>query len=432
MNQYLEIVKSILERGVRKENRTGVDTLSLFNVNYEIDLDQGFPLLTTKKISWKNIVIENLWFLSGSRNINLLLKHGCKFWSPWADTSGNVPSAYGHFHRRFPTGDRMVQIDPRVLEVPAQTTKDPFDPSISQVGYGGSTLPVTVLDKNLYQEWSRMLERCYSPQCEDYKLYGAKGVFVCESWFSFTQFRKDCHSLPGWIDKLNSPSDFQLDKDYYSSNCYSRDTCVWLSKSDSDKYQDTRDLFRYHFPTDQIRWVIDQLKTNPNSRRLVVSAWDPTSAIHSQLPPCHAFWVLNATPLDPSEGTPYSLNLHLTQRSCDVGLGLAYNISGYSFLMSLFARFAGMKVGHFAHSIVDTHIYISKPDGSMEEYDHRPGLREQLNRTPRKLPRLIIAEDIRSLEDVENLLEYDTETIMSKFRLEGYDPHPAVNFKVAV
>ncbi|MGH7272517.1 MAG: thymidylate synthase [Polyangiaceae bacterium] len=102
MKQYQDLVRSVLARGTRKPSRTGVDTLSTFNENYEIDLREGFPLLTTKEISWKNIVIENLWFLSGDTHIGLLKKHGCKFWDPWADAGGLVPSAYGSFWRHFP------------------------------------------------------------------------------------------------------------------------------------------------------------------------------------------------------------------------------------------------------------------------------------------------------------------------------------------
>ncbi|MEO1173062.1 MAG: thymidylate synthase, partial [Myxococcota bacterium] len=102
MKQYHDAVRRVLEHGTRKENRTGVDTLSTFNVNYSIDLRDGFPLMTTKEVSWKNIVVENLWFLSGATDIALLRKHGCKFWDPWADENGKVPSAYGNFWRNFP------------------------------------------------------------------------------------------------------------------------------------------------------------------------------------------------------------------------------------------------------------------------------------------------------------------------------------------
>ena len=289
MKQYLDAVTETLEKGQRKANRTGVDTLSTFNINYEIDLREGFPLLTTKEISWKNIVIENLWFLSGETDIGLLKKHNCKFWDPWADDNGKVPSAYVNFWRNFP--------------------------------------------------------------------------------------------LPGG---------------------------------------DTND---------QVRYVVEQLKTNPMSRRMVVSAWAPGNAQTSALPPCHAFWVVNCQ--NDENGEPY-LCLHLTQRSCDIALGVPYNIAGYAFLLELFSRFSGIPAGIFGHTLIDAHIYTAKADGSMAEYDHIPGLREQLTREPRSLPRLTIDPSITSLDDMLPLLEMETDEIMAKFVLEGYDPHPAINFKVAV
>lgn len=292
MRQYLDAVAEVLERGQRKENRTGVDTLSTFNINYQIDLRKGFPLLTTKEISWKNIVVENLWFLSGDTHIELLRRHGCRFWDPWADSSNRVPSAYGNFWRHFPVHDN------------------------------GQT------------------------------------AFV-----------------------------------------------------------------------DQIAWVLDELARNPMSRRLVVSAWAPGNAQTSALPPCHALWILNVQ--NDAAGTPH-LCLHLTQRSCDIALGIPYNIAGYAFLLELFARFSGIRAGIFAHTLVDAHVYTAKADGSMSEYDHVPGLREQLQRAPRPLPRLDIDASIRGLEDVNALLDADTEDILAAFRLTGYQPHPPIKFKVAV
>ncbi|HSF19554.1 MAG TPA: thymidylate synthase [Vicinamibacteria bacterium] len=292
MKVYLDTVREVLEKGTRKENRTGVDTISTFNINYEVDLEDGFPLLTTKSISWKNIVIENLWFLSGVPDIGLLRRHGCKFWDPWVDESGRVPSAYGNFWRHFP---------------------------VHQNG---------------------------------------------EATFN-----------------------------------------------------------------DQISWVLKELKRDPMSRRLVVSAWAPGNAQTSALPPCHCLFVLNVQN-DPG-GQP-RLNLHLTQRSCDVALGVPYNIAGYSLLLELFSHFLGIRAGLFAHTLIDAHVYTAKQDGSLSEYDHVPGLREQLSRAPRALPRLRIAPDLRSLDDIEALLSEDTETVLSAFELEGYQPHPAIHFKVAV
>ncbi len=289
MKQYLDAVRETLEVGTRKSNRTGVDTLSTFNINYEIDLAEGFPLLTTKEISWKNIVIENLWFLSGKTDIALLKKHNCKFWDPWADENGKVPSAYGNFWRHFP-------------------------------------LP--------------------------------------ENGFN-----------------------------------------------------------------DQIAYVVETLKTNPMSRRMIVSAWAPGNAQTSALPPCHAFWVVNVQ--NDETGDP-RVCLHLTQRSCDIALGVPYNIAGYSLLLELFSRFSGIKPGVFGHTLIDAHIYTAKPDGSMAEYDHIPGLQTQLTRETRALPTLEIDPAITSLDDIEPLLSLETDEIMEKFQLHNYNPHPALQFKVAV
>ena len=293
MKPYLDTVREVLAKGTRKTNRTGVDTLSTFNINYEIDLREGFPLLTTKEISWKNIVVENLWFLSGDTHIGLLQKHKCKFWDPWADVDGKVPSAYGNFWRHFPIHDEQ-----------------------------------------------------------------------------------------------GAPS------------------------------------FK-----DQIAWVLEELTRNPMSRRLVVSAWAPGNALTSKLPPCHCLFMFNVQ--HDAHGEPL-LNLHLTQRSCDVALGLPYNIAGYALILELFSRFTGIAAGIFAHTLVDAHIYTSKPDGSMAEYDHVPGLLRQIEREPRSLPRVAIDPRIRTLGDLKPLLEASTDEVLSAFVLSGYHPHPPIAFKVAV
>jgi thymidylate synthase len=292
LKAYLDVVRAVLEKGTRKENRTGVDTISTFNENYEVDLAAGFPLLTTKRIAWKNIVVENLWFLSGDTNIRLLEKHGCKFWDPWADERGEVPSAYGNFWRHFPVHE------------------------------------------------------------------GGRAGYV-----------------------------------------------------------------------DQIAWVVGELRKNPMSRRMVVSAWAPGNAHTSKLPPCHAMFVLNVQ--NDRSGEP-RLCLHLTQRSCDVALGVPYNVAGYALLLELFSRFSGIRPGLFAHTLIDAHVYTAKPDGSMAEYDHVPGLRLQLAREPRALPRLVVDPSIRSLDDLGPLLAASTDELLAAFRLEGYDPHPPIAFKVAV
>jgi thymidylate synthase len=126
------------------------------------------------------------------------------------------------------------------------------------------------------------------------------------------------------------------------------------------------------------------------------------------------------------------LCLHLTQRSADVALGVPYNIAGYALLLELFARFSSLPAGLFAHTLIDAHVYTAKADGSMGEYDHVPGLKEQLEREPRPLPRLSIDPSIARIEDLKPLLEADTAAVMERFVLKGYNPHPAIAFKVAV
>lgn len=322
MEAYTDIVKNVLATGTRKENRTGVDTISTFHHSFELGfgarmvpegtqghyhLGEGFPLLTTKTISWKNIVVEMLWFLSGQTDISILKRHGCKFWDAWADENGKVPSAYGNFWRNFPVHGAPIQYSSGGVEV---------------------DIPIA-------------------------------GSF-----------------------------------------------------------------------NDQIRWVLGELRKNPMSRRLVVTAWAPGNAQVSKLPPCHMQFIMNVQNQDDGQ----RLCLHMTQRSCDVALGVPYNIASYALLLHLFSRFSGIKPGIFAHTLVDSHIYTAKPDGSMAEFDHIPGLKEQITREPRPLPRLLISDEIKDLGDIEALMHpsVSTEEVMKHFVLEGYNPHPEIKFKVAV
>lgn len=315
MKPYIDMIDEVLALGTRKENRTGVDTLSTFNFNYEVAWEPALsprrkpgvyfigepeetrllpvPLLTTKNVSWKNIVVEMLWFLSGDPTIEILQRHKCKFWDAWADDDGCVPMAYGEQWRLFPT-----------------------------------------------------------------------------------------------------PSG----------------------------------------PNDQIKWVLEELRRNPMSRRLIVSAWAPDVAQRAKLPPCHMVFAFNVQLIRGVNGPEPRLCLHLTQRSCDLALGVPYNMASYGLLLLIFSHLTGIKPGIFAHTLLDLHIYTSKPDGSMAEYDHVPGLKEQRTRAPRKLPTLKIDRRIAELDDIEALMRPDvsTEDILSMFSLGGYNPHPAIKFKVAV
>ena len=169
---------------------------------------------------------------------------------------------------------------------------------------------------------------------------------------------------------------------------------------------------------DQIRWAVEQLKQEPYSRRIVITSWEPANAQKSLLPPCHAFWVLNVQ--NDQNGEPL-LCLHLTQRSADIALGVPYNIAGYAFLLELIGRFTAIRPGILAHSLVDAHVYVN----------HVDGLQKQLTRTPRELPVLSIDDSVQSLDDLEALHAMSTRKLLKVFRLNGYNPHPAINYKVA-
>ncbi len=169
---------------------------------------------------------------------------------------------------------------------------------------------------------------------------------------------------------------------------------------------------------DQIKYVIDTIKKSPDSRRLVVTAWEPGNAQRSKLPPCHYTFAFNVSADE--TGRPRKLNCHLTQRSGDIALGIPFNLACYAALTQMIAQECRLDLGCFAHTIVDAHIYIADKGSPLESHDHRPGLLEQLARVPRPLPQLTIANK-----------PFDQLTF-DDFRLENYSPHPPIPFKVAV
>jgi thymidylate synthase len=331
MRQYLDLVTDVLGSGTYKPNRTGVDTIAAFSRHYAVDLDAGFPLLTTKDLSgarWNSLLHELVWYLSGDEHIRDL-REETGIWDAWADEAGRLDTAYGRFWRRFPVPDE---------------------------GLPGESWPD-----------------------EDHRWRNDEGTF------------------------------------------------------------------------DQIAYALDQLRETPESRRIVISAWHPANAAVSTLPPCHYTFVLNV------QGD--ELNVHLTQRSGDVALGIPFNIAAYSLLATAIAGRTGFEPGTFAHTIVDAHVYCGagdrgawyadnlddlqsrlaavddpetyrevrawvestappEPEGH-ERDDHVPGLLEQCAREPRDRPEIEIADvplDDLSVDDVE---------------LSGYDPAPGIRFGVA-
>jgi thymidylate synthase len=282
MKAYLDLVKNVLDHGVRKENRTGTDTISCFAEHYKVDLSEGFPLLTTKKVFFRSVILELLWYLRGEDHIKWLRdEKDCHIWDAWADDEGYVGPIYPVLWRRFP-----------------------------------------------YLE------------AEDGRKYLSNG---------------------------------------------SSDNLEWKRKE-----------------YDQVQRAVDLIKSQPHSRRIVVSAWHPGLLDEMALPPCHIMYIFNV-----ADG---KLNCHLTQRSGDIALGIPFNLACYSALTMAIAQETGLKPGTFAHTIVDAHIYVN----------HIDGLKEQLTRTPKALPKLEIAD--KALNDLE----------LEDFTLINYDPYPSIKFEVAV
>lgn len=332
MDVYLDLVSSVLRTGTYKPNRTGVDTIASFGQYYEVDLAEGFPLLTTKRMDgfrWNSLIHELLWYFSGEEHIRNL-REETGIWDEWSDEDGRLDTAYGRFWRRYPAPPR---------------------------GLDGEAWPTESTPR-------------YDPDA---------GTF------------------------------------------------------------------------DQLGFVLDELESNPHSRRLVVSAWHPANAAVSSLPPCHYTFTVNI------QGD--ELNLHLTQRSGDVALGIPFNIAAYAIIAQVLAERTGFELGRFAHTIVDAHIYCgvdergawyrsnlpelqsrfettndaadlrsirdwierSAPEeaGDSVGLDHVPGLLTQLTREPLERPTLAIGD--RPIDE----LTFDD------FELQDYDAHPGIRFAVA-
>ena len=264
MKQYLQLLNRILTEGVKKDDRTGTGTLSVFGNQMRFDLSDGFPLLTTKKLHLKSIIYELLWFLRGDTNIKYLKDHGVSIWDEWADANGELGPVYGHQWRSWPD-------------------------------YNGGTI-------------------------------------------------------------------------------------------------------------DQISAVIDQIKHHPESRRMIVSAWNVAEVPQMALPPCHCLFQF-----DVANG---KLSLQLYQRSADTFLGVPFNIASYALLLMMVAQVTGLKPGEFIHTTGDTHLYLN----------HIEQAKLQLSREPRPLPTM------RLNPDVKDIFSFKYED----FQLENYNPWPHIKAEVSV
>lgn len=525
MRQYLDLLRRILDSGVKKEDRTGVGTISVFGEQLKFDLSRGFPAVTTKKLWMKGVVHELLWMLRGDTNIKYLTDNGVHIWDQWADENGDLNNVYGSQWRRWEhSSDNVCKIRIKEPEnsgdfvtpafqqhlTPNYNIKDdligkrflnkrglgytvidkiynkgeknskykvqfdtgysyivsrpqirynqvyyPYDKTIANVGCMGE--PESNKNERLYNLWRSMLVRCYDKSHQSYKNYGAKGITVSKNWKCFSIFKKEITQVPYYNSWLNNPKQFDLDKDYYGAKQYSKSTCIFLDKqynvglanfvepfscdgeifismldcalkyrippqriSDKLKYNKSSKYLRKHviqkIPIDpgfvyrkeriidQVKNVIDQIKTDPNSRRHIVSAWNVSEIDEMKLPPCHLmfqFYVSNE-----------KLSCMFNMRSCDAAIGMPFNIASYALLTHMIAQVCGLEVGNLIVSLGDVHIYLN----------HVEQVREQLSRIPYDLPRLVLNPEIKNIDDFK----------FEDVSLEGYKYHPAIKMDIAV
>ena len=264
MQQYLDLLQRTINEGVRKEDRTGTGTISIFGHQSRYNLSEGFPVLTTKKLHLRSIIHELLWFLNGDTNIKYLTDNGVKIWNEWADEDGDLGHIYGYQWRSWP--------------------------------------------------------------------------------------------------------------DYHGGHI------------------------------DQIANIVDTIKNNPDSRRIIVSSWNVADLPNMNLPPCHAFFQFYV-----AEG---KLSLQLYQRSADIFLGVPFNIASYALLLKMMAQVTGLKEGDFVHTFGDAHIYLN----------HLEQVNLQLSRTPRSLPEMNINPDVKDIFSFR----------FEDFELVNYDPHPHIKGEVSI
>ena len=301
MKQYLDLLKLIKETGTKKEDRTGTGTISIFGHQMRFDLQEGFPLMTTKKVNLDSIIHELLWFIKGDTNIRYLVKNGVNIWNDW-----------------------------------------PFQSWLNQTGQSDK---YTMHSK----EWKNMMKTFVDNVIKDEEFasqYGDLGPVYGKQWRDFEG-----------VDQLNN--------------------------------------------------VIEDIKKSPDSRRLIVSAWNPKDIpvmIKSGLPPCHTLFQFYV-----SKG---KLSCQLYQRSADVFLGVPYNIASYALLTLMIAKVTELEPGEFVHSFGDTHIYLN----------HLEQVNEQLSRDPHSLPKLEI------IKNRSSIFEFD----ISDFELTEYNPHPFISAPIAV
>jgi len=340
---------------------------------------------------------------------------------------------------------------------------DPYYPTICGIACIGMPqgLDTNIMYK-LRSMWKRIIYRCYNKHSIDYTYYGQRGVTVEDRWLTFENFVEDIQSITNWEKKLTDWSSYDLDKDIKGDGFqYSKENCIWVSKSTNSIYRLTNFYFDAISPDnktyanqigvkqfchkhnlsykavlasiknntltqngwkfikkrdykntkpskgyDQLQTIVNTLKTNPNDRRMVVNYWNPNEIHRMSLPPCHMTWILTHI-----NGV---LNLHWTQRSCDVMLGLPFNIASYALLLTLLAETAGMTPGNLSAMLCNAHIYEN----------HMEKAKEQLKREPLSLPELKIKNNSGSMDNGIDIFKWTYEDV----ELCNYKHHPKIDF----
>jgi thymidylate synthase len=407
-HQYLKLLKDILDNGVEKQDRTGTGTLSVFGRQIRHDMSLGFPLLTTKKMYWKGIVTELLWFLRGDTNIKYLVDNDCHIWDG---------DAYKNWCRQF-------EVDP-----------NNFDAEEVAKGHNDQCWGYPILDhvKPTSKEYKRGQINAYlEGKAEKPFFYLSQEEFINKIKID-DEFAKKWGELgpiygKQWRSWKKSDS-FIVEDDVWKNNE------GWCSLEDFNKDE----LY-----IDQITNLINDLKTNPDSRRLMVTAWNPAELDKMTLPPCHygfqvytrelsleerynlieedkhtqfVNWQSLGTDrvkevLDEKNIPTRAISLMFNMRSNDVPLGLPFNLASYGLLLQIIAKEVNMVPDELIASLGDAHIYVNQIDG----------VKEQLTREPYKLPTLVMVTNPE--------LKFD-EYVYDNFKLVNYQSHPTIKMPLS-
>lgn len=428
MKQYLDLLNKVLTEGKRKTNRTGIDTISISGAMLEFDMSTGkFPLLTTKKMGLKTIFSELEMFIKGITSKKFLQDRNSHIWDAWCnpqkvpystdpeqqklmEKEDDLGPIYGFNGNYWDAGqDNYIPVERRLITPVPEKYENVWDSAIFAATYAVRERAVAE------SQWFVKLygERIFNRLLDIYEKLLRTDTVLPVSWVLVSNFLKDCTKMPGWVGFLRNPDTYVLDNTYYGSNGYSVDTCVWIPIDEQDHYRMmdrgnfSNTLQRFPLPINQLQNVINTLQTDPTSRRMVVSYWNPQLMNQMALPPCHYCYEFL------SDGE--SVDLLFNMRSVDCFLGMPFDIAHYAMLLLLICKQVHMKPGKLIGFFADTHIYVN----------HIDQVKEQLSRTPFESPNV---EILNANDPKWTIWDWS----YTDFELENYQCHPAIKAPVAV